>query len=85
MAVVDARLLRNVALHARGCKATSVPEGSAIADQNHQYHDECTELKWTGCADPNRNTMNFYFPGETCHRDLSMWDIANANVVYPNP
>lgn len=51
----------------------------------HQYHDQCREDIYAGCADPDKNTMNFLFPGETCLRDLSMYDINNANVVYPNP
>ena len=44
-----------------------------------------TEFIYTGCADPDKNTMNFYFPGETCMRDLSIYDFNNANLVYPNP
>jgi reprolysin-like metallo-peptidase family M12B len=51
----------------------------------HQYHDQCREDLYAGCADPDKNTMNFLFPGETCLRDRSMWDTINANVVYPNP
>jgi hypothetical protein len=52
----------------------------------HQAYNECRENIYLGCADPNvKNTMNFYFTGETCERDLSHWDIDNANLVYPNP
>ncbi|MGH6690638.1 MAG: M43 family zinc metalloprotease [Gammaproteobacteria bacterium] len=52
----------------------------------HQRYNLCTGLQGSGpCTqEPDKNTMVWNaVTGETCQRDLSFWDIANADQAYP--
>jgi reprolysin-like metallo-peptidase family M12B len=53
---------------------------------SHIYGNQCSEFSGYSCAvDPDRNTMQRYTApgfGETCGRDLTGIDIANANYLY---
>jgi hypothetical protein len=50
----------------------------------HMTGDQCTFNSQTCGFNPNVNTMtSFIENGQTCYRDLAMYDILNANSVYP--